>query len=380
MSGVVPETDWTTSTNDDDRKIYADNDSTSLGTQAKPDIFQLTVEKRAVALYMLKIVRELSTFLFYMTKGRWTGVENLTLFQTSASGVAYSWPVGSVNLPPHSHWDRDTIIHENSHQIMWKEVNYGTLGIAYEFIFGNLVAYHNLNLLSNTEHALIEGWAEFIAIIFTKDPIPFSTVENKEETRELTDLPHNLGESVEGTFAGGLWEIFKNHVVTSRITTNAHIPESQDGDVSKTASWIRNPDVQDRFVSMIWEPLCDLRPSNNPISTDMLRNIGVRNPTVWHELRVDLQRFNMAMKPPTISTVTPTAGAATGGQTITITGTDFVAGMRVTIGGELATTNLNISSSTLLTVDTPPRIAGVVDIIVISVSGTVTLPSSYTYE
>jgi hypothetical protein len=378
----MPQAGWTTSWDDADRKFYADNDRTSLGTQTTPEVVRITVNDRNVALYMLKIVRELSTFLFYMTNGGWAGVNNLVLFRTSISNHAYSWPVGEVNLPPNNHWDRSTIIHENSHQIMWQEVNFTSLGVGYEAIFGDLATYHFVSLLANSQHALIEGWAEFMEAVFAASSTPPYSVSTVQDGAgvifPLGPPPHNRGESVEGAFANGLWALFQNQVVTPGVSANAHIPESATGDVSKPAPWIKNAAVRDRFLSMIWEPLRDMHPLANPTSTEMLNNIGVRNPAVWHQLRAELQTYNMAMAAPTLAAIAPAVGPTAGGQNVTLTGTNFVVGTTVTIGGAAAI-NIVVNSSTSLTADTPPGAVGAVDVIVTAPAGSATLAGGYTY-
>ncbi len=77
--------------------------------------------------------------------------------------------------------------------------------------------------------------------------------------------------------------------------------------------------------------------------------------------------------------MSPTEGPTTGGQTVTLTGSGFRAGMQVTFGGVLAT-GLNVVSTTEATVITPAHpAAGVVDVSVTTTGGSVTLPGGYTF-
>jgi hypothetical protein len=302
MGGGGETTQWNSFLLGNDFKCYIDNDRTSIGSQSSPEIFRCTDEYRRAAIFFLKILRELSVFLFYMTNGDWAGVSNLNLYMRSITRTAYSWPVGEVNIPQRDYWNRGTLIHEMSHQIMWQEVNASTLGIAYEGIIGNLCLTHVHDLLANPQHALIEGWAEFMAKLFdgTGPPYRFETLVTDVDSRTSIPLgppPNNQGESVEGTFANGLLTIFQRYIVTSSISLNAHIPESINGDVTATATWIRNNDITTRFRSMIWQPLKDLRPMSRPTSTVMLNNIRLRNTTVWRQLQAELQVYNMAMSP-----------------------------------------------------------------------------------
>jgi hypothetical protein len=298
---------WTTLTNDADKTVetfYPSHTLTSIGTQAKPAKLHCSVDERNVALYFLKILRELSTFLFHLTGGSWTGVNNLTLFRTSASGNSYSWPVGSVNIHPSQHWERDTLIHEMSHQIMWKEVNFSSLGIAYQGIFGNLQLYHRVDLLSSPQHAFIEGWAEFMEVVFharTNPPFTITSLidTNSKPAGNLLPSPplppDGRGESVEGAFANGLWTVFRNQVVAPTGTPSAPlVPESANGDVTTTAPWLTNTTARDKFLALIWNPLKALAPLSSPTTTTMIAQIQSQNPGLWPSVQPDLQKFNMA--------------------------------------------------------------------------------------
>ncbi|MDX6373283.1 MAG: hypothetical protein QOD98_2271, partial [Nocardioidaceae bacterium] len=81
---------------------------------------------------------------------------------------------------------------------------------------------------------------------------------------------------------------------------------------------------------------------------------------------------------PTLTSLSPSEGPTTGGQTVTLTGTNFRAGMQVTFGGAAAS-GLNIISTTQATVVTPVRGAGAVDVVVSTPGGTGTLNNGYTY-
>jgi outer membrane protein OmpA-like peptidoglycan-associated protein len=316
---------------------FADNQQTSLGTQTAPIALNANSNERNVALFFLKILRELSVFLFHITGGAWTGFEDLTLFRTAISGTAYSWPVGSVNIPSEDHWKRGTLVHEITHQVMWKELDFSSADIAFEALFGELQLTHFESLLANSEQALIEGWPEFTEAIFAGktpplspyivDPV-FKTFDDFDKNRNPQPLgppPLNRGEQVEGAFANGLWELFRNHVVTSAVAADARIPESVNGDITVTAPWVLQADVRDRFLSIIWNPFRSLRSrSSDPTSTMMLERIRIANPTIWHLLQSDLQRFNLARMRPTITSIVPSSGTASGGTPFTITGANFI--------------------------------------------------------
>ncbi len=99
----------------------------------------------------------------------------------------------------------------------------------------------------------------------------------------------------------------------------------------------------------------------------------------------DLQTVTLAASytyegAPTLSSVAPTGGALAGNTAITLTGTGFLSGASVTIGGN-ACASIVVASATSITCTTPAHVAGAVDIVVTNSDGqTVTLPSSFTYR
>jgi len=83
---------------------------------------------------------------------------------------------------------------------------------------------------------------------------------------------------------------------------------------------------------------------------------------------------------PTIASVAPASGPAVGGTAVTITGTNFVSGASVTLGGTPAT-GVVVVSSTSIQATTPAHAAGVVDVAVtLPSSQTSTLPGAFTYS
>lgn len=277
-------------------------DRTSVGTQAAPRVLRTAGDDRHVALFMLKHLRELSTFLFHMTSGTWPGFQGtLTFSRTSVSGTAYSWPVGSVNIPPSDHFNRDTIIHEMTHQVFWQELNVSTFDIAVEAAFGGLILNHFDAMHSNTEHAIIEGFPEFLAAVFTATADPAHNIVNIAEKdfsnpRPLgPPPPDNRGERVEGAFANGLFAIFWRHVLGHPVFPGGPlVAPSVNGDITAATPFLADPGARARFMSMIWLPFQDLRPNSDKRTTDMIARILARNPAQAAALRAELQRFNMA--------------------------------------------------------------------------------------
>jgi hypothetical protein len=85
--------------------------------------------------------------------------------------------------------------------------------------------------------------------------------------------------------------------------------------------------------------------------------------------------------PPTATSLTPTSGPDTGGQTVTITGTGFItAATTVTIGGNtVAAGQVNVTATTTLSFSTPAHVAGPVGVTVTTANGTTTPALAYTY-
>jgi len=82
---------------------------------------------------------------------------------------------------------------------------------------------------------------------------------------------------------------------------------------------------------------------------------------------------------PTVSTISPTSGTTAGGTPVTITGTGFLAGATVSLGGTAAT-GISVVNSTSITATTPAHAAGAVNVVVTNTdtqSGTLT--NGYTY-
>ena len=80
---------------------------------------------------------------------------------------------------------------------------------------------------------------------------------------------------------------------------------------------------------------------------------------------------------PTAASITPTEGPTAGGTAVTLTGTNFVPGAAVFVGGVRRRTSR--SSTRPPHVPDAPHAAGVVDIIVTTAGGTGTLPFAFTY-
>jgi hypothetical protein len=82
---------------------------------------------------------------------------------------------------------------------------------------------------------------------------------------------------------------------------------------------------------------------------------------------------------PTVTGISPVSGSASGGTAVTITGTGFLAGASVMLGGA-ASTNINVVSSTSITAVTAAHTAGAVNVVVTNTDGqSGTLVGGFTY-
>ncbi len=82
---------------------------------------------------------------------------------------------------------------------------------------------------------------------------------------------------------------------------------------------------------------------------------------------------------PTVTAIAPAGGAAAGGTPVTITGTGFISGATVAIGG-VTCTSPTVVLPTRITCTTGAHGAGAVDVAVTTSGGTGTLTNGYTYQ
>jgi hypothetical protein len=83
---------------------------------------------------------------------------------------------------------------------------------------------------------------------------------------------------------------------------------------------------------------------------------------------------------PTVTSITPNAGTANGGTGVAITGTGFLAGATVTLGGTAAT-GVTVVSGTSITATTAAHAAGAVNVVVTNTdSQSGSLPNGYSYQ
>ncbi len=82
--------------------------------------------------------------------------------------------------------------------------------------------------------------------------------------------------------------------------------------------------------------------------------------------------------PPTVTSISPSAGSTGGGTSVTITGTNFTGATGVTIGG-IGATGVSVANATTITAMTLAHAAGIVNVVVTTPGGTGTGTNLYTY-
>ena len=118
--------------------------------------------------------------------------------------------------------------------------------------------------------------------------------------------------------------------------------------------------------------------ARTPAGTAGARDVQVTNPNGQSATRTGGFTYTAAVAP-TLTSVSPTSGPTAGGTTITLTGTDFVSGATVRVGGTAAT-NVTFVSATQLTARTPAGTAGVRDVQVTNPDGqSVTRTGGFSY-
>ena len=109
-------------------------------------------------------------------------------------------------------------------------------------------------------------------------------------------------------------------------------------------------------------------------------NVVVTNTDGQSATLVNGYTFNPTNPAPTVTSISPNSGSANGGTAVTIRGTGFLGGARVSFGGTAATA-VKVVSSTSITAKTPAHAAGAVNVVVTNTDGkSATLTNGFTYK
>ena len=113
--------------------------------------------------------------------------------------------------------------------------------------------------------------------------------------------------------------------------------------------------------------------ASGALAKDVVVNNGVGNATL-------AGGFTYTASSPTLASIAPNSGATASGTAVTLTGTDFVPGTTVTIGG-VAATGITVVSATSITATTPAYASGALaqDVVVNNGVGNATLAGGFTY-
>ncbi len=113
------------------------------------------------------------------------------------------------------------------------------------------------------------------------------------------------------------------------------------------------------------------------VSGPLVETVVVNNGVATASL---LNAFTYIASAPTITAIVPTSGTSSGGTSVTISGSNFIPGTTVTIGGQAATSITVVNASTITAV-TPAYNSGslTVNVVVNNTVSTATLTNGYTY-
>jgi len=180
-------------------------------------------------------------------------------------------------------------------------------------------------------------------------------------------LDGKAGASGSGTAAnsGNAATLSANELVFGAGTTGAIFNAAGSGFVSRMINAYGNI-AEDKTVS----------------ATGSYNATATTNSSVWVMQVATFRASGQGTIPnpaPTVSTIAPTSGTTAGGTSVTITGTGFLAGAGVTIGGTAAT-NVVVVSGTSITAKTPSHATGAVNVVVSNSDGqSGTATNAYTY-
>jgi uncharacterized repeat protein (TIGR02543 family) len=128
-------------------------------------------------------------------------------------------------------------------------------------------------------------------------------------------------------------------------------------------------------TSVVWESSTSIS-AVTPAGTIGSKNIVITNTDLGAVTSVGSFTY---ITPPTFTSISPSRGETTTGTAITITGSNFLAGPTVTIGGTAATSIVRVSATTI-TALAPAGTLGLKSIIITNTdAGTITIPNAYNY-
>ena len=148
---------------------FPDISQPSIGSPDNPYIGEEgdehLIKERKESVYILRTLRDFSIALFHLTGGDWKGVEDLRIFRWNPFGsVAFR---KRIRLSGTHHFSRETIAHEFAHQVMWHELDQNSWRFIPRALFTRrIVMNHGVDMLATPQHALVDGWADFLGSLF----------------------------------------------------------------------------------------------------------------------------------------------------------------------------------------------------------------------
>ncbi len=325
-----------------------------------------------------------------------------------------SLPNRIIHLVEDFERQREKQNHEFSHQSLYRLSGLTQWDIVKEYCFGGGVMSHWWTFLYNPINALLEGWAACFELMFgafafslTKTggsyginwiykvstaagmlPQPGSfMITDKHGNPYLPgvlDGMQNWGESVEATFGGALYELFRDYVLPQGGPSPPLplIPPAFLGDITKHAhlAWLSDPGsaghaARERFKKVFVYPAQSLSAIAHPSTTDFIEGMRASAGNDWPVLCAKLQAFRMAF--PQVEAVTPNKPSS--GDNLTITGRHFIAGATVFIDGQQVIYSLDDARTISCTVPVRPP-GTVADVKVVTADGDHVLKGALTYD
>jgi hypothetical protein len=296
-------------------------DSTTIGRGSSGPhtitIYSTTDSRICGAMTVLKNLTELNSLIHYAAPLDCDDYQGKFVNLGSPLFGGLSFPDGSISLPTSFERDREGQIHEFTHQLLWRWGNFSSVSVALDYCFGKGVMNHEWTDLTNTHHALLEGYPEAFAYIFEAEDIKLKRVADQYEVSYLydgnkdgykipvrkavvaklstsiltllgifpsetpiaanvLDADLNWGENVEGLFGAALCHLFREYVIPAGTPgwNSRILPTILSGEITGlpqlywlTASDAGSNAARQRFQNIFVNPAKALSGWDNPTTT-----------------------------------------------------------------------------------------------------------------
>ncbi len=259
------------------------------------------------ALYAIKTYLEVHRWFRMMTRNEWKGMPlRMVLYESASAGKQASFSRYATRtsdtagqyqaqIDLSGQWDRFTLVHEIGHCVSYQALNV-YLNNFNNYFPANKGKSHNLDVISNHSTAFVEGWPEFMAQafgasryqgiaelkkMFKSDALTYieefqSRPPSNWRHRKWGKRPYllscrrkkagvcvryrhqNLGDQVEGAFAGALLNVYQYlcQATGNSVGTGYYVRETLNGDIFASTKFFRdrkkdNYPMKD-FQELIW--------------------------------------------------------------------------------------------------------------------------------